>query len=194
MYEFRPVTERAWAFREKVRERRFRVDSERSMIVTRFYAEHENLIPVLRIPMALKEVCEKMTIRVEDGELLVANRSRYFEGSSNQVEWNGPGWMPEAVEMGVWKKGEDGFYHNPPEEELRAFISQDDVDALLSIRDFWKTRKIGDAALAWEPAAYEEQRRLNVSSYNDRIAPMGFSYGHLIPGYKKIIAARPPAS
>ena len=77
MYEFRPVTERAWAFREKVRERRFRVDSERSMIVTRFYAEHENLIPVLRIPMALKEVCEKMTIRVEDGELLVANRKSF---------------------------------------------------------------------------------------------------------------------
>ena len=187
MYEFRPVTERAWAFREKVRERSFRVDSERSMIVTAFYKQHENLAPILRIPMALKEVCEKMTVRVEDGELLVANRSRYFEGSRSLVEWSGIGWAPVAAETGAWKKGEDGCYHNPPEEELRCCISQEDMDNLLSIRDYWKGRLIGDVALAWAPEAYYEQVALNVSSYNDRIAPMGFSYGHLIPGYKNII-------
>lgn len=61
------------------------------MIVTAFYRQHENLAPVLRIPMVLKEICEKMTVRVEDGELLVANRSRYFEGAVNQVEWGGIG-------------------------------------------------------------------------------------------------------
>ena len=187
MYEFRTVTDRAWAFREKVRERHFQIDSERSMIVTAFYQQHENLIPVLRIPMALKEVCEKMTVRVEDGELLVANRSRYFGGAMNQPEWEGIGWAPAAAQKGIWAKGEDGNYHNPPEEELRVFMTQEDMDNLLSIQDYWKNRKIGDAALAWAPDAYEEQCRLNVSSYGEKIAPMGMAYGHLIPGYKNII-------
>ena len=187
MYEFRTITGRAWAFREVVRDRVFQVDSERSMIVTDFYRNHENIAPVLRIPMALKEVCSKMTVRVEDGEILVANRSRYSHGSTNQVEWNGPGWAPQAVKLGIWKKGEDGFYHNPPEEEIRVFISQEDVDALQSIEDYWKGRKIGDVAEAWEPECYYELCRLNVSSYSEKIGPMTFSYGHLIPGYKKII-------
>ena len=184
---FDPLPSGRGRFREVVRDRVFRVDSERSMIVTDFYKRNENLPPVLKIPMALREVCEKMTVRVEDGEILVANRSRYAHGSANQVEWGGIGWAPTAVKMGLWKMGEDGFYHNPPEEEIGVFIGQEDVDALLSIEDYWKGRRIGDVAKAWEPACYEELCRLNVSSYGEKIGPMDFSYGHLIPGYKKIL-------
>ena len=69
MYEFRSVTPRIERLREKVRNRVIIFDAERGRIITEAYKKTENIIPIIRRPMVLKEICEKMTLLVEDDEL-----------------------------------------------------------------------------------------------------------------------------
>ena len=72
MYQFRQVTDRMQTMHEAIRERIYHVDPERSLIVTEAHKKYETVMPVLRYPMIFREMCEKMTLRVEDFEILVA--------------------------------------------------------------------------------------------------------------------------
>ena len=100
MYQFRPVTERMKIMHERVRERYFHVDAERSVIITNANKRYETMIPVIRNAMILKAVCEEMTVRVEDHEILVANCTKYFCGTRMNPRW-GSGPYIKLVENGV---------------------------------------------------------------------------------------------
>ena len=69
MYQFRPVTERMKVMHERVRDRYFQVDSERSVIITNAYKKYENVIPVIRNALIFKAICEEMTVRVSASSL-----------------------------------------------------------------------------------------------------------------------------
>jgi hypothetical protein len=92
-----------------------------------------------------------MTVRVEDFEIIVGNKAKNFLGSSVSPEWSGEGWIPGMVEKGIWTLRKDGLYHNPDGEELKLTISPEDVEALLSIREYWEGRTISTTADAWQP-------------------------------------------
>src|SRR5512137_918619 len=51
------------------------ISAERSLILTRFYREHlgRHSTPVLRA-LAFRELCERKTITIEPGELIVGER------------------------------------------------------------------------------------------------------------------------
>ncbi len=102
-------------------------------------------------------------------------------------EWSGEGWIPAMVENGIWTLREDGLYHNPDGEELKLTISPEDVEALLSIRDYWKGRTITATADAWQPDGYDELCRLNVCTNVPGAPLMMMTAGHLTPGFQKII-------
>ena len=78
MYTFKPVTKRIDKIHRLIRDRVIQTDAERAMITTEFVKNNEHMVPFLRRPMILKTICEKMTIRVEDFELIVGNTSRNF--------------------------------------------------------------------------------------------------------------------
>ena len=84
MYQFRPITDRMKVMHEATRNRVFQHDSERAMIATEFYKEHERMVPAIRVPLLLKTLCEKMTLRVEDFEMLVGSAARYFGGCGTE--------------------------------------------------------------------------------------------------------------
>jgi pyruvate formate-lyase/glycerol dehydratase family glycyl radical enzyme len=186
MYKFRPATDRIKHMRELIRDRVIQSDAERAIIITESYKRNENVVPIIKRPLGTHDVCSKMTIRVEDFELIVGNKAKNFLGSCTMAEWHGSGWIPPMAEN--WALKDDGLYHNPDGEELRMTIAPEDLEALKSIDAYWKEKTIGATADAWQPDGYEELCSLNVSSYVEGyMGLMGIPVGHLTPGFEKII-------
>ena len=190
MYEFSPATERIRKMRERVRDRVVRCDSERALIVTDASKKYENVVPIIKRPLMFKEIAERITTYVDDDEIIVGSKGQYLFSSASYPEWGNREWMIDAVRSGKWKLRDDGLYHNPETDEARICISEEDCAALESIREYWKDRKIGTVAQAWQPDGYDELVRLNVSQYGDRsgMPLIGLSAGHLIAGYPKILS------
>jgi len=187
MYQFRPVTERMERMHQLIRDRVIQTDSEIALIITRVFQENENLVPMIRRAKVLKAICEEMTVRVEDFEMLVGNISRYFCGRSVFPDWEGAGLVPHFVESGVWTMREDGRYHNPDDEMVRLCIAPEDLEKLKSIQPYWKGRTYNDIASAWLPPGYEELARMEVSATKKGMPVLMMPSGHLTPGFKKII-------
>ncbi len=188
MYQFRPVTERMKVMHERVRDRYFQVDSERSVIITNAYKKYENVVPVIQNALVFKAICEEMTVRVEDYEILVANSTKYFCGTRGNPRWGGGDIYVKLVDDGVWKMGEDGYYHNPDTDELRMFMSPEDYEALKEIGSYWKGRTINALASAWQPEGYDELNRLGVRSFGANMPIAIMPAGHSTPGYGKILS------
>ena len=188
MYQFRPVTERMKVMHDRVRDRYFQVDSERSVIITNAYKKYENVIPVIRNALIFKAICEEMTVRVEEYEVLVANSAKYFCGTLGNPRWGGGGIYVKLADQGVWKKGEDGCYHNPDTDELRMFMTQEDYEALKEVSAYWEGRTINAIASAWQPEGYDELNRLGVRSFGANMPIAIMPAGHSTPGYGKILS------
>ena len=58
MYEFRPATDRIWAMRNRIRDRVIRCDSERSTIITEASKMYENIVPIIKRPLMMKEIAK----------------------------------------------------------------------------------------------------------------------------------------
>ena len=182
MYQFKPISERMQLMHQKVRDRVIQMDAERAMITTKVLKENENLLPVLRRPLVLKTICEEMTIRVEDWEMIVGNTSKNFCGDGNEPDWDGIGWIPNAIRSGAFTMREDGLYHNGESELLQMSMAPEDYEQLLSIEDYWKGRTYNDIANAWQPAGYDELCRMQVSATVKGAPLMQLPSGHLTPG------------
>ncbi|MFD1174824.1 pyruvate formate lyase family protein [Paenibacillus puldeungensis] len=188
MYEFSPVTDRIRRVHDRIRNRVIRSDAERALLITEAYKENELLQPIIKRPLATYKVCANMTCLVDsEDELFVGNRGKTFCGAGVNPEWASEGWIPGMIEQGLWELKDDGFYHNPEEEDLNIIMSPEDYEALLGIRDYWKTRRITASANAWQPEGYKEFARLGVSSYSPQFDVMGIATGHLTAGFPKII-------
>jgi pyruvate formate-lyase/glycerol dehydratase family glycyl radical enzyme len=187
MYEFRPATDRIKHMRNLIRNRVIRNDAERALITTESFKRNENVVPIIKRPLATCDVCSQMTVRVEDFEIIVGNKGQHFLGSGVNPEWFGAGFAPVMVEKGIWSLREDGLYHNPDDEEIRLTISPEDAESLSAIREYWKGKTVGATADAWQPDGYKEFSRLDVSSYNTSMGLMMIPTGHLTPGFEKII-------
>lgn len=188
MYKFKPVSGRIQRMHQLVRDRVIHMDAERAMIVTESYKRNEHMLPMLKRPTATYDICARMTIRVEDFELIVGNKARTFCGAAIYPEWEGTGWIPPMIQKGVWTRREDGCYHNPEGEELRLAIAAGDYEALLSIGDYWKGRTISATADVWKPQGYEELCSLGVCANDNIHKPlMMMSAGHLTAGFQKIL-------
>ena len=187
MYEFGPFTDRIKLMRELIRDRVIRKDAERALIITESYKRNENVVPIIKRPLATYDVCSQMTVRVEDFELIVGNTGKHFLGSGINPEWNGSDPAYTRGDNGLWTLREDGLYHNPDSEELRLTISREDLESLSSIRDYWQGKTVGSAAEAWQPDGYKEFSRLGASKYDGNMGIMMIPTGHLTPGFEKII-------
>ncbi len=188
MYQFRGVTDRIKEMHEIIRNRVIYNDAERMIIVTDAYKKNDGMLPIIKRPLALLELCKRISIRIEDWELIVGSRGPHTFTSPQYPEWNMSDWVVEPVINGEWTLRDDGLYHNPDDELIRHVISPEDFEAIMERRDFWKTRKVGTMADAWQPDYYEELKRLEVSSYCPKgLGLVALPAGHLVAGYKKII-------
>ncbi|MDR0842119.1 MAG: hypothetical protein LBP68_01710 [Acidobacteriota bacterium] len=187
MYEFKPISERILYMHGLIRDRVIRTDAEKALITTEAHRRNERVHPMIRRPRIIKEVCERMTLRVEDFELIVGNKAQHFLGSCVDPEWEGCGWIPSAVAGGAWTLRQDGLYHNPDTEEVRLTIAPEDVALLESIAEYWRTRTMTATADAWQPEGYDELCRLGCTANAPGAPLMMMTAGHLTPGFEKIL-------
>ncbi len=188
MYEFKPASDRIWAMRERIRDRVLELDSERGVLITEAAKKYENIVPLIKRPLLTLELCKKMTIRIEEDEIIVGNKGPYFFSSPAAPEWGVSQWIVDAVASGEWTLREDGKYHNPDDEEVRQCITPEDYEALVPVYEYWKDKKVGTVADAWQPEFFTELQELYATDYRPKgMGLIALPAGHLIAGYKKII-------
>jgi formate C-acetyltransferase len=184
MYRFRPVTERMKVMHERTRERIFQVDSERATIITEANKKYENVVPTIRNALIFKAMCEEMTPRVEDHEILVANNTKYFCGTRLDPRWGGGDMYVKLADEGIWKLGDDGMYHNPEPDELRLVMSPEDMERLRAVGAYWRGRTIDAMANAWQPEGYDELNHLGWRSFGENMPIVMMPAGHSTPGIR----------
>ncbi|NLB29086.1 MAG: hypothetical protein GX823_02505 [Clostridiales bacterium] len=170
-----------------VRDRVIRGDSERMILSHEARKKYANIVPIIRGPLVTKHIVSNMTIRVEDDELIVGNKTRYFCGGS---AWY---WGKGVDIEREWTRDENGMWHNDPQKDnLPLCVSDEDLTAL---KNLWKTMaedkipqnwEVGDA---WLPEGAAEFFELGACDYGQpgRMGVMTLPSGHLTPGWGKIV-------
>ncbi len=187
MYEFKPISDRMESLHRRVRNRVIQTDAERALIMTESYKKYGTAVPVIRNAKVLYDICDQMTLRVEDEDVLVCNMAKNFCGCAVNPDFGGIGWIPPFIQAGVWTIREDGLYHNPDTDEIPMAIAPEDYEAFLSIEDFWKGKTYTDISAAWTPDGYEEFASLGVAHAMPGPCIIMMPAGHTTPGYKKIV-------
>ena len=127
--------------RERIRDRVVQYDAERARIITDSYKENEYVIPIIKRPLSLYALCEKMTVLIDDDEIIVGNKGPNFFSSPAYPEWGITDWVVDDVASGRWTLNSEGFYINPVEDGIKYCISKADYEYLASIKDYWADRK-----------------------------------------------------
>ena len=190
MYQFKSVTERVQKYRDDVRDRVLIYDTDRMKIVTEAYKKYWKMPPILLKAKTQYEYCEKGYCYVGDDELIVGGKGKTKFAGPQHPEWSFPTWIIKEVESGRWHMEDDGLWHNPKDDPAPQAISPEDVEYTKSVAGFWADHHAGQMAEAWQPAYFDEFKRLNVSSYVDgpgHYPLVGLPLGHLVAGYKKIV-------
>ena len=188
MYQFKPATARILRLRQRIRDRVIQYDAERVRILTESTIKNEFVIPQIRRPLFFRDLCEQMTVLVDDDEIIVGNKGPHLFSSPSFPEWSGTDWVIDEVDAGKWTIREDGLYHNPDDEDCKYCIDPEDYRFLKENRAFWEHRKISTMADAWAPDCFQELKDLQISNYFEGCQSMlGLPAGHLIAGYRKMI-------
>lgn len=185
MYTFKPATDRIWHMRQLIRDRIIQVDASMLDIITEADQKYSSMMPILKKGYSTLDIAKKMTVEIEDFELIVGTRGKYFCGRTTDPRYYGVFGLAE-VESGEWTLRDDGLYHTPEKDEIQMSIAPEDVEIMRKYNDYWKDKWIGAVAQASAPDGYEEFCKLNASDYGE-LPMMMLPAGHLIAGYPKII-------
>ena len=189
MYEFRTVTPRIQAQRERIRDRVLIFEAQRGLIFTEASKRYGATVPIIKRALIFKEICEKLDLYVGDDEIIIGSKGGYEFTCPTYSEWMPDDWITNGIADGRWTLEQDGYYHSPQDEELKQVISPKDYQTLLDIEPYWEEHRVGATAEAWKPEFYEELSRLVASTYREGgMFLAGLSPGHLIPGFKRIIS------
>ena len=187
MYTFKPVSERMEKLHRRVRDRVVQTDAERALIQTETYKKYGNAVPMIRNAMVLYDICSKMTLRVEDEDVICCNLAKYFCGCSINPDFKKIGWIPDRIKEGQWTLRDDGLYHNPDDEEVPLSMAPEDYEAFLSIEEFWNGKTYTDLLREYLPEGVEELGKVRVSHLIDGNVLLNLPAGHMTPGYQKIV-------
>jgi pyruvate formate-lyase/glycerol dehydratase family glycyl radical enzyme len=177
MFELKSMTPRVQKLRQIYRDTVPALDSERVKILTEFFQESRNEVPIIQRAKALHEILSKMAIRVETGELLVGNMAKTFRGCCLWPEYGGLGWLIEELDSGVFdKKGiKDGFM----------YMDNEDREYVHSVDDFWRKNCIAAKLSSALPDELHtlENTGVGLDSFTNGSAPSG----HYNANYRKAV-------
>ena len=179
------VRARIKKLRETVLDSVSEICSERAVIITEAYRQHEGASHVLKKARALKKILSEMTIYLEEDQRIAGNQASGMRAAPIFPEYS-VDWVEEELDTFPDRTG-DVF-------QIRDKVKKD----LESIIPYWRGRTHEDQVLAMLPEEVHRAWKAGV------ISPGGITHtgdGHLIldffsilekgiPGYKEEIARR----
>jgi len=179
MFTVSPISARVVRLRKLYRDSVPTLDAERTRILTDYYKNSMNEIPVIRRAKALREILTKMTVRIEEDELVVGNVGKYFRGCCLWAEYGGLRWLEDEIKTGAYDRRDS--------KTAYMTLLQEDRDYLISAADFWEENGIGaklNAALPDEAETLESTGVLMINSTKKTTSPPG----HFNANYRKAIS------
>ena len=150
-----------------------RMSVEQAAIIHRVHLSHPNDAPILRRAKALRAAFEEMTIRIEDGELVVGNRTWGVRSGVVFPEC-GIAWMEDEIDS-LPTRPQDPFLTDPADV---TFVKE-------VLLPFWKHRTL------------ESQIDQEIGPLDDAISSVvkinqkGRAQGHIIPDIPKWLRLGP---
>ncbi len=126
MFEFKPVTPRVQAIREKYRNTRPKVDINRYRLVTEFYMNNPQLTGILKRAKNLRNLFENMPVLINENEVIVGWQGATYRCCALYPETSF-NWFMKELRAGTIPKREQDPYDIDPEDEKY----------LLETGDFW---------------------------------------------------------
>jgi formate C-acetyltransferase len=173
-----PVTPRIKGLRDIYRTAVPSLDGDRTRIITEYYKTAKNEAPIIRRAKALYEILTKMTLRIEDNELIVGNVGKNAKGCFLFAEYGGIGWIPEELASGEFDRR--GV------REAKMTMEQEERDYLCSVVDFWEENATSERLGFSMPPEYEEVCSAGVLPYRTGKADAS-PHGHFNANFKKAV-------
>jgi formate C-acetyltransferase len=165
------ITERIAHLREKVLSTKPTVCTERARFYTEVYQGNEDQPVIIKRALALKKTLEKMTIFIDEGELIVGNQSSSHRAAPIFPEY-AVDWLPEEMDE-LDKRPGDAF-----------FITEEHKEELIEIAAWWKGKVLWDRGRA---LMNQELRDLQDSAIIKATGNLTSGDAHIAVDFQKIL-------
>lgn len=165
-------TARVQRLREQLLDTTPCVCAERGLLVTEAYAKHAADAPVLRRAKALAHVLEHMTVRVDDGELIIGNQASAPRAAPLFPEYAVDFLVDEIDEFP--KRRADVYTVSPAVK--RAILDE--------IGPFWRGKTLYDRAKAMRPTEVTQAEQIGAISGRGNISS---GDGHIMMNIRKVL-------
>jgi pyruvate formate-lyase/glycerol dehydratase family glycyl radical enzyme len=165
------ITGRIAQLRERVMSTKPTVCTERARFYTEVYRENEEQPVIIKRALALQKTLEKMTIFIDDGELIVGNQSSSHRAAPIFPEY-AIDWLPEEMDE-LDKRPGDAFY-----------ITEEHKAELREIADWWKGKVLWDRGRA---LMTQELRDLQDSAIIKATGNLTSGDAHIAVDFQKIL-------
>jgi formate C-acetyltransferase len=145
------LSPRVHNLREKVLSTKPSICTERARYYTKVYRENEDKPLIIRRALALEETLKKMTIFIDDGELIVGNHSSRINAAPFFPEY-AVKWVVEELDS-FEKRSGDAFY---PTEEVKQEIRE--------LSTYWEGKTTIEKCYALMPEKYKEIHEAGIIS------------------------------
>jgi pyruvate formate-lyase/glycerol dehydratase family glycyl radical enzyme len=167
------ATARVQRLRERLLNTTPEVCAERARYLTEAYRQHEADPPVLRRAKALAHVLDKMTIYVDEGELLVGNQASRPRAAPIFPEYSSD-WIEQEIDEFARRRADVYLVRPEVKEEL-----------LKEILPYWRGRTLYDRVMVVLPEHVKEAQEMGVISGRGNITS---GDGHIIVDYPKLMS------
>jgi len=175
MYTLKPISERVAKMRDKYRNTKPEICTARYRLVTEFYMQNPDLTGILKRAKNFKNICEKIPVRIDEGEVIVGAQSAKYRACALYPE-NSIDWLLEEVRSGFISTRDIDPY----------IISEEDREYILSTGDFWLKECMSAKTDAYMPDGYLAHIGNGITMFG----PKGNTHtpvGHFCTNYERAI-------
>ncbi|NLO98255.1 MAG: hypothetical protein GX091_09355, partial [Peptococcaceae bacterium] len=175
MYTLKPISERVAKMRDKYRNTKPEICTARYRLVTEFYMQNPDLTGILKRAKNFKNICDKIPVRIDEGEVIVGAQSAKYRACALYPE-NSIDWLLEEVRSGLISTRDIDPY----------IISEEDREYILSTGDFW----LKECMSAKTDAALPDGFLAHIGNGISKFGPKGNTphpVGHFCTNYERAI-------